>query len=308
VSRFHAGNTYENTTPAAAATRARAADAAVAALAAREWGVLDLDELAACGLSPAQIMRRRRSERLHLVFPRVYAVGHDGLTPHGRFLAAVKACGVGSAISHISGDFLWALLPWDVDAPIHVTVPTGHTRTIPGIVVHRTRRPFKVLRFDGIPVVTPARALADSASMLPSKTHRRAVREAMARKRITIKEIRDEPQLRRYLADGYTPTRSELEDAVLDLLEQAGFLRPDVGKPLGEYTPDFRWPEHKLIIEADGKEWHDNPLRREDDAARQAHLEASGERLLRVTWNQAISHPKQTLARIQSAGAPRTVQ
>ena len=118
----------------------------------------------------------------------------------------------------------------------------------------------------------------------------------------------DEPKLRHYLADGYTPTRSELEDAVLDLLEEGGFVKPDVGKPLGEYTPDFRWPEHKLIIEADGKEWHDNPLRRADDAARQAHLEASGERLLRVTWDQAIARPKQTLARIQSAGAPRTVQ
>jgi very-short-patch-repair endonuclease len=156
-------------------------------------------------------------------------------------------------------------------------------------------------------VVTPARALADSFSMLSSKDHRRAVREAMALKRVTIGEMRSELKLRRYLTDGYTPTRSELEDAVLDLLERAGFVKPDVNKPLGPYLPDFRWPNERLIIEADSKEWHDNPLRRQDDATRQAHLEATGERIVRVTWRQVINQPKQTLTRIQQAGAPRTV-
>jgi len=270
--------------------------------------VIAVHELHACGLNRNAIARRRQAGRIHLLFPGVYAWGHPGVTPRGRFLAATKACGPGAVLSFFSAAFLWALLHWDIDAPIHVTVPTSHTRHIPGIVVHRTRHFPQVIRFDGIPVTTPARTLADLSSMLPLKDHRRAVREAMARKRLTVQELLDEPKLRHYLADGYTPTRSELEDAVLDLLEQGGFVRPDVGKPLGEYTPDFRWPEHKLIVEADGKEWHDNPLRREDDAARQAHLEASGERLLRVTWAQAIARPKQTLARIQSAGAPRTVQ
>ena len=278
-----------------------------AALAADQWGVLDVYELRACGLSDDAIMRRRRSRPLHLLFPGVYAWGHPGVTPRGRLLAAVKACGPGAVLSFFSAAFLWALLHWDIDAPIHVTVPTSHTRKIPGIVVHRTRHFPQVIRFDGIPVTTPARTLADLSSMLPLKDHRRAVREAMARKRITLKEILNEPKLRHYLADGYTPTRSELEDAVLDLLEAGGFVKPDINPSLHGYVPDFRWPEHKLIIEADSKEWHDNPLRQADDAARQAYLEATGERILRVTWAQAIFKPKQTLARIQQAGAPRTV-
>ena len=143
--------------------------------------------------------------------------------------------------------------------------------------------------------------------MLPFKTHRRAVREAMARKRVTANELRQEPALRRYLADGYVPTRSELEDAVLDLLDQGGFVRPDVNKPFGPYVPDFRWPEQQLVIEADSREWHDNPIARQDDVERQAWLEAQGERVIRVTWAQTLQHPKQTLARIQQAGAPRTV-
>jgi very-short-patch-repair endonuclease len=57
-------------------------------------------------------------------------------------------------------------------------------------------------------------------------------------------------------------------------------------------------------VEADGAAWHDDKLAREDDAERQALLEAHGERVLRVTWDQAIARPVQTLARIRVAGAP----
>ena len=48
------------------------------------------------------------------------------------------------------------------------------------------------------------------------------------------------------------------------------------------WYPDFRWPEQRLVIEADGAAWHDNQLAREDDAERQALLKAAGERVLRV--------------------------
>lgn len=58
------------------------------------------------------------------------------------------------------------------------------------------------------------------------------------------------------------------------------------------------------MVEADGAAWHDNPVARVDDAERQALLEAAGERVLRVTWEQAIARPGQTLARLRAAGAP----
>ena len=52
-------------------------------------------------------------------------------------------------------------------------------------------------------------------------------------------------------------------------------------------VPDFRWPEQRLVIEADGGAWHDHKLARENDAERQAWLEAHGEQVVRVTWDQA---------------------
>jgi hypothetical protein len=122
----------------------------------------------------------------------------------------VKACGLYAALSHWSDLYLWSLLPWDEDREPHVTIDQQGTRKIPGIHVHRTRRP-SIVRFDGIPCMTPARALADLSS--------------------TTRELLQEPQLRKYLADGYVPTRSELEDVVLDLLDAGGFQRPDVKRP-----------------------------------------------------------------------------
>jgi very-short-patch-repair endonuclease len=71
-------------------------------------------------------------------------------------------------------------------------------------------------------------------------------------------------------------------------------------------VPDFRWPAQRLVVEADGAAWHEHKLAREDDAERQALLEAHGERVVRVTWKQTISRPSQTLVRLRAAGAPVT--
>jgi very-short-patch-repair endonuclease len=289
-------------------------DLQAARLATGQWGVLDDGELRACGLSAKAVRARRRNGRLHLVHPGVYSMGHDGLTLNAQFLAAVKAAGPGAALSHRSAAALWDLFPWDEEWLPEVTIPMRGSREIPGITIHRTRRPFDVIRFDAIPVTTPARALIDVSPVLPFKPLRRAVREAMALKRITVKELvgSGSPAIDRILADGYVPTRNEFEDAVLDLVTEGGFTRPDVNKTIvvggKRTTPDFRWPEQHLVVEADGAQWHDHKLAREDDAERQARLEAAGERVLRVTWHQVVAQPGQTIARLRSAGAPRCTE
>jgi hypothetical protein len=117
--------------------------------------------------------------------------------------------------------------------------------------------------------------------------------------------------LARILATGPAPTRSVLEDAVLDLMLRGGLAHPDVNVPLWldgrRVVPDFRWPEQRLIVEADGAAWHDNRLARQDDAERQALLEAHGERVVRVDWQQTVARSAQTFRRIVAAGAPTHV-
>ncbi len=295
-------------------------DARVARLAGEQWGVLSLPELRSCGLSSRAITRRVRNGHLHRLHAQVYAVGHANPPLEGRFLAAVKACAPDGVLSHFSAAALWGFVQWDDRHP-EVTVPRTGTRIHAGLRVHRTSTldPPDLARQRGIPVTSPARTLMDLAAQLPARPLRRAVRQAQALQRVNTRQLvealarlgprRGAKRLARIVATGPAPTRNELEDAVLDLMLRGGLAHPSVNVPLvlngRRVIPDFRWPSERLVVEADGAAWHDHKLAREDDAERQALLEAHGERVLRISWDQAITRPRQTLARLRAGGAPR---
>ena len=291
----------------------------MASLAAESWGVVSVEELQACGLTRNAIGRRLAAGRLHRVHRGVYAVGHLGLTPEGRWLAAVKACGP-AVLSHASLAMLFALIPVEDRVP-EVTVVHGRRRAPEGVRVHRTRslHPEDVWRHRGIPTTSPERLLLDLAARLEDGPLRTLMSRAQSMRLTNLRRLARQldraagrPGRARYarvLASRPPATRTQLEDRVFDLVVAGGFARPDVNVPLRidgrRVIPDLRWPEQHLIVEADSAQWHDTPQARADDAERQALLEAHGERVIRVTWTQATAHVAQTLARIDAAGAPR---
>ncbi len=293
-------------------------DRAVAERAAEEWGVLSLAELRACGLSRKQVASRVRIGWLHPLYRGVYAIGHARISTPARFLAAVKSMGPDSALSHFAGAALWEFVEWD-GRHVEVTVPRAGVPRRRGIRVHHTSMLDRrdLTRHEGIPVTSPARTLVDLAAVVSEKLLRAAVRRALAKRRTSIRQLvatrrrlgprRGAARLDRALATA-APTRTELEDVVYDLIVDAGLAPPDVNRPLllagRRVVPDFRWPERQLVVEADSRAWHDNPIARADDAERQALLEAHGDRVLRVTWKQAVMRRKETIARLIAAGAP----
>jgi very-short-patch-repair endonuclease len=192
---------------------------------------------------------------------------------------------------------------WD-GRRIDVTAPT--TRRHPGINTHRTTRPDRVLH-KNIPVTSVLRTLDDLTSMLSFTAFRRAVRQAFNKGLITTAQAaRAKSKPLRAIAADIVPTESVLEDYVHDLIREAGFDEPLVNVPLGPYRPDFRWPHRGLIVEADGAGTHDNDLARYDDAVRTEQLP---DRVVRVTWRQAVLAPAKTVARLReqeraTRGAP----
>ena len=217
--------------------------------------------------------------------------------------AAVKACGKDAVLSHYSAACLWCLLKWHYRNP-QVTAPT--LRKHEGIRTHRAthRRTYR----SGIPVTPPLRTLIDLSSMLPYATLRRAVNEALNQRLVKPHELvtanhRGAKQLREVIASG-APTRNEFEDLVHALL--GDLPKPQVNQPLLGYVPDFLWPEHKLILEADGRETHDQLLARADDRQRQRLLEQNGYQVLRVTWRQATTQPSKLQARLRGTLNHRT--
>src|SRR3954454_7582661 len=94
----------------------------IATLATRQHGVVSHRQLLELGLGAAAIQRRLRAGSLHRVHRGVYAVGHRRLSPQGKAMAAVLACGRGAVLSHRSAAAQWGLLR-SSRARVDVTTP-----------------------------------------------------------------------------------------------------------------------------------------------------------------------------------------
>jgi len=148
------------------------------------------------------ITERSRNGRLHRIHRGVYAVGHRGLSLHGRFMATVLACGPGAGLSHVSAAVLWELLK-PIDGPVHVSIPSTSGRSLRrGIHLHRCsslnprpepspspscsqqeggrRGRLLVTHRHNIPVTTVSRTLEDlqGTSFIEPRLVRRATRQA----------------------------------------------------------------------------------------------------------------------------------
>jgi hypothetical protein len=302
--------------PPQAAEGAIRQDVLVAQRAKRQHGLITTRQLAACGLGSTAISVRVRSGHLHPKYRSVYAVGHPALTQTGTFMAAVLACGAGAVLAHYAAAAHLDLLKHDGRDP-DVIVPRSGGRKLDGIRVHRRRLdPRDVWTRDGIRVTSPARTILDIAATMGPKALRRMVRQAQAERHVNVRQLleilqrhrghRGAAKLRAVIADGPAPTRSDHEDLVLDLVDRAGLTRPELNVWLHldgrNISPDMLWREQRLVVECDSRRWHSDPLTLQDDADKQAILEAHGHRVLRITWRQAAGEPQQTLARLRLSG------
>jgi len=282
-------------------------DRQVAKIASRQHGVVAAAQLYEVGLDKSAVSRRLRSGRLHRIHRGVYAVGHRGLSLHGRFMAAVLACGEGAVLSHTSAVVLWNLLK-PIDGPVHVSTPrtSGRARR-PGIHLHRTPsltepspspsyppqaggRGGRLLTTHrhNIPVTTVTRTLEDlrATNLLAPHLLRRAIRQA---------------ELAGHRLEGIATdrTRSDLESLFLALVERYRLARPEVNVKLGRYEVDFLWRQQKLIVETGFWSYHRGSIAFEDDHARDLDLRSRGYAVHRFTDRQLESEPERVVADVR---------
>jgi very-short-patch-repair endonuclease len=269
-------------------------DARVAAIAARQHGLVTLRQLEAAGLGRRGASRREKTGRLHRVHRGVYAVGHRPPSLHARWMAAVLACGDGAVLSHSSAAALWGLLR-PIDGPVHVSVPTERARrSRRGIHVHRCpslafpRGKPLMTHHDRIPVTTVQRTLDDLDGRLPSHLVRRARRQA---------ELRG---VRLDRVEG-ARTRSDLEDDFLALCRHHRLPRPQTNVRIGRWEVDFLWGERRLVAETDSFAYHRGSVAFEDDHARDLDLRGQGFGVLRFTGDQLEHEPDRVAADVRAA-------
>jgi hypothetical protein len=247
--------------------------------------------------------------RLHRLYRGVYAVGHTVLRREARWLAAVLACGAGAVLSYRSAAELWGLRP-SAAAKIDVTVAhTSGVRSTARIAVHRSRRGVTNTRWQSIPVTTPMQTLADLAIALPQRQVEKAAENAEAAGLLDLNKLdAAHPGAKRLLEviethDLGSYTRSETEDAFLELCDEHGIPRPLVNSRVEGFEVDFCWPGERLIVETDGRR-HLTRTRFESDRARDALLTSIGWRVMRFTRRQVRRASAEVAARVLSARSP----
>jgi very-short-patch-repair endonuclease len=276
------------------------ADRAVAALAGAQHGVVARVQLRDLGLTGAAIDRRVATGRLHVVHRGVYAVGHPVLGRHGRWLAAVLACGPGAALSHASAAALWELRA-SAATRTDVTVRRSGRAQRAGLRIHRPRTlsAEEITTHEGIPVTTPARTILDLAATLQRRRLERLLDQAETTRVTDVPSLiamaRAHPGHRgagRLLATlgthrtGTTMTRSELEERLLRLCREHDLPLPMINERVAGLEVDVLFADARLVVEADSWQYHRTRHAFERDRERDAILARAGHRTLRFTDRQ----------------------
>lgn len=286
-------------------------DKRVAGIAARQHGVVSVRQLYLAGMSRNRVRRRIEAGRLHRVHRGVYAVGHRGISAHGRWMAAVLACGGvvaseertvlgrwGAAVSHRSAAELWGLLP-PRSGPVDVSVVGGAGRKRrAGIQLHRRSAlpPASVTSRHGIPVTTPPRTISDlrrSTAQKGGGLSRRELRRA----------VRQAEVLGLSLGSGVPRdrTRSELEYLFLKLCRARRLPEPEVNAQVASLLVDFLWPDHRLVAETDGYRYHRGRAAFEDDRKRDLKLRTLGYDVVRLSYRQVTEEPDRVAGVLREA-------
>jgi len=266
----------------------------VARVAAKQHGVISIAQLYSAGIDKSGVTRRVRAGRLHRLHRGVYAVGHRGLSQHGRWMTAVLACGEGAALSHQSAAGLWGFLR-PFQGPVHVTTPSVNGRAQrTGIVLHRSpslRKKGEATFRERIPVTAPRRTIEDLEGVLPAYLVRRAKRQAeFLGHRLNLPTDR---------------SRSDLESEFLTFLARHGFPKPEVNVKVGRWAVDFLWSTQKVAVETDFFDYHRGSVNFEDDHQRELDLRRAGYAVRRYTGAQIRNYPAEVVADLREVLSAR---
>jgi hypothetical protein len=280
----------------------------VAELAARQFGVVTRRQLIELGYTEEMIDHDLETGRLQAWHRSVFAVGHQGLSPHGFCMAAVLFRGSGALVSFQSAVWLWGLEP-KLEVPIHASVPwRGHAQGALALHHCPALRDEDATETEHLPVTSVPRTLLDYAWCAKTYRLERAIDRADRLElldptavHLITEEVRGhrgrKPLLRAmaiYHEKGFT--RSGGEKMMLAALADAGIPRPTVNNFIEGHELDFFWQEERFAVELDSWEHHRSRRSFEIDPERQEKLAMAGIEMIRITGTRLKREP-QTVAR-----------
>jgi hypothetical protein len=193
------------------------------------------------------------------------------------------------------------------------TTDHGDHHRIPDVTVHQLRDvlPHHASVVDGIPTTTAARTVVDLAAVVSFERLKRIVENGVNDKVTTDEDIAavlhevtrrgkwGAAKLRRVLAaraPGEPVADSVLERLLVDALRLAGLPDPEPqfphpGRHPGRGFVDYAYPIGKLILEADGRTWHQRVADLKRDRARDNEAARAGWQTMRFMHEELRSDP-----------------
>lgn len=301
----------------------------------RQQGLATRRQLLEAGLTRHGLDRRAATGRLVRVRPAVYARppvpargAHlvSGGRPDPGFVAEVRAAllahGPGARAGGRTAAVLWGLDLAVEPTVLELLVPHGR-RLRPGpddVRQSRSGRTALLVPVPGCAAVAASTAvdtvlacagelplaegvvLVDSALRTGACT-RSGLRRALSARRGTA----DLARIRAALRWCDPRSGSVLESLLRVLLCQAGLQPPSTQHPVldggGRQVArvDLAWPAARLVVEVDGRRWHDPADRRDADRRRDNRCAALGWRVLRFTWADVVHRPEAVVGCVRAA-------
>lgn len=279
-------------------------DVEVQQLAKLQHGVICWQQLHGQRVSRSQIKRRVRSGEWVRELPGVWRLSWAEPTWMQKVWCASLWGGTEALISHRAAARLWELDGVRFET-IELTASQRLRTKVQWLSPHHTDALPREMRRtkNGVPVTSPARTLVDLAGTVDEDTFQRALEHALRRRIVSV------PAIRRAL--GFVPARGKKGTGRVARLLEAGIRRPEtqselerqalalfrrfrLPSPQCQYdviednrrlaVVDFAWPRVKVIVEAEGFQFHSGRETWESDIARYNVLAVHGWTVLRLTY------------------------
>ena len=255
-----------------------------------------------------------RTRRWREVAPGVYShPGHPDSWRRTLWISYLHA-GASAVVSHQSAGRLLRLTAVDRTLSLMVERDHRHVRNRRGSArLHRLTdvTPADVTITNGMRTTTAPRTLVDLAAVLSRPALLHAVEDAITRRLTTVAATgavlervrrRGRPGVAKMcsvldeLGPGAAVAASKLDHALTHVVALSGLPAPIAEHPLPTVQclqgfVDRYFPGALLIVEADGRKWHERRRNMARDRARDVEAARTGHQTVRFMWENLVSDP-----------------